>query len=117
MNHIRDRISHAQSNRRKSSISVEAWPDEKGDPTVLYFTELTAGEAAALAPKINGDNEESQIYALVDTIILKTLDADGNKVFTDQDRELLLNESPTVLSDIGECITNLAGTVEEAAKN
>lgn len=114
---IKDRILLSQKNRAKVAVEMPEWADENGDASTIYVTEMTAGESSAILAILEGDEGESGINALIETIILKTQDESGALLFTQDDKEMLLAEKATTLQKIGDAVSNLTTDVETASKN
>jgi hypothetical protein len=69
-------------------IEVAEWGEE-GKPLIIYCTPFTLGEKRGLFK--NAKNED--LGVLVDAIVLKAKDADGNKIFKLDDKLTLLNNA------------------------
>lgn len=94
------------------AIEVAEWGDENG-PAMLYVEPFTLKDKAKLqsVSKMSG----SEVDALVELIVLKCLDKDGNKVFTIEDKHALRNSiDATVLERISTEIMRVdAGAIEK----
>ena len=64
-------------------IEVEEWKDEAGNPSVIYWNPITLSEKNKLFKKSDNLNDVS---ILTDILIMKSLDKDGNKLFTLEDK-------------------------------
>ena len=69
-------------------IEVAEWGEE-GKPLIIYCTPFTLGEKRGLFK--NAKNED--LGVLVDAIVLKAKDSDGNKIFKLDDKLTLLNNA------------------------
>ena len=69
-------------------IEVAEWGEE-GNPLIIYCTPFTLGEKRGLFK--NAKNED--LGVLVDAIVLKAKDSDGNKIFKLDDKLTLLNNA------------------------
>jgi len=75
---------------KSQKIEIPEWN------ATIYFDPLTMKERDLLM-SVKGDGE-----MLVDTIILKAKDGDGNKLFTKADKpQLQLTAAPSIISRIG----------------
>ena len=104
--------AHRESLGRKQ-IEVPEWPDDEENPTVFFSQPITLGEIKRWYKGINGDD----ISVLVDVIIAKAENSDGQKVFTLEDKQPLLRTAEfSVISRIaGEMIDH--SEVDDIAKN
>lgn len=87
------------------TIEVPEWGDENG-PLVIYVEPFTLKEKAKLqnVSKASG----SEIDALVELIVLKCLDSEGNKIFTIEDKPILRNGvDATILERISTAIMRI----------
>jgi hypothetical protein len=102
---LRERASH-----NLSKIYVEEWDE------TIYTTPLTCGEMTKLQKK-HGDFFTKQTgEAMADLIILKALDADGNRMMTSEHKPLLMRERITVITSVAWAIVG-SQTEGEEAKN
>lgn len=95
------------------SIEVPEWKDDEGKPTVIYWNPITLSEKNKLLKKSDTLNDVS---LLADVLIMKALDKDGNKVFTLEDKLILMHKTdPDVLTKIATLMVQ-APTPEELKK-
>jgi hypothetical protein len=95
------------------SIEVPEWKDEHGKPSVIYWNPITLSEKNKLLKKSDTLNDVS---LLADVLIMKALDKDGNKVFTLEDKLVLMHKTdPDVLTKIATLMVQ-APTPEELKK-
>ena len=79
-------------------IEVPEWKDEAGNPSVIYWNPINLSEKNKLFRKSDNLNDVS---ILADILIMKSLDKDGNKLFTLEDKIALMHKvDPDVLSRI-----------------
>jgi hypothetical protein len=69
-------------------IEVAEWGEE-GKPLIIYCSPFTLGEKRNLFKGAKNDD----LGVLVDAIVLKAKDADGNKIFKLDDKLTLLNSA------------------------
>lgn len=87
-------------------IIVPEWEDESGQPTIIYSKPLTLSENRTLLKFADNDNAEF----VARLVIMKALDADGNKMFDISDKLHLMNRvDPAVLSRIANKMTKADG--------
>ena len=87
------------------TIEVAEWGDENG-PLLIYVEPFTLKDKAKLqnVSKASG----SEIDALVELIVLKCLDSEGNKIFTIEDKPILRNGvDATILERISTAIMRI----------
>lgn len=70
-------------------IKVPEWADENGEPTVIFSKPFTLAERKTLYKFAKEDDLEF----MVRLVIMKSLDADGNRIFD-------LSEKPTFLNAV-----------------
>lgn len=73
---------------KTKTIEVAEWGDENG-PLVIYVEPFTLKDKAKLqaVTKVTG----SEIDALVELVVMKALDKNGDKLFTIEDKHALRN--------------------------
>lgn len=73
---------------KTKTIEVAEWGDENG-PLVIYVEPFTLKDKAKLqaVTKVTG----SEIDALVELVVMKSLDKNGDKLFTIEDKHTLRN--------------------------
>ena len=102
-----------KANRRK--IEVPAWSTDE-ETFVIYAGALTCRDVEKIQRKHKDFINNPTVEAMVDLIIQKAEDANGDKLFTLEDKAFLMDEELTVISEIagvfGETVS-----VEEAEKN
>jgi hypothetical protein len=69
-------------------IEVAEWGEE-GKPLVIYSSPITLGEKRNLFKNAKNDD----LGVLVDVIVLKSKNADGEKIFKLDDKQVLLNNA------------------------
>lgn len=98
------------------TVEVPEWRDDNGDPFVIYYKPMTMAEVRTLA-KRHGAMTLGDPEIVVDLIIMKALDGQGEKLFTIEHKLALMNKvEPSVLFRIGQTL-GAAPDPEEAEKN
>ena len=111
---ILDRAKSHFENIGVQSIEVPEWKDEDGKPTVIFWNPINLFEKNKLFKK--SDNM-SDVSILADILIMKSLDKDGNKLFTLEDKIALMHKVDSdVLSRVATEMVK-AITPEEVKKN
>ena len=106
----------AMRQRNRAIIEVKEW-SEDDSPFMVYSGELTCGDVEKIQRKHKDFINNPTIAAMVDMIILKAEDKDGNKLFTLEDKHFLMGERLDVISALAGEMFNQTSTVEEAEKN
>ena len=95
-------------------IEVPEWKDEAGNPSIIYWNPINLSEKNKLFRKSVNLNDVS---ILADILIMKSLDKDGNKLFTLEDKIALMHKVDSdVLSRVATEMVK-AITPEEVKKN
>ena len=101
-------VAHFDSQEIKK-IEVKEWGTDE-EPLEIFTKPLTLQESKKLYKMANGGDLEVMVYA----IITKSLDADGNKLFTLADKDSLMTKADVeVLSNVASEILGSV-TSEEA---
>tara|TARA_A100000172_G_scaffold79225_1_gene65838 strand:- start:1112 stop:1450 length:339 start_codon:yes stop_codon:yes gene_type:complete len=103
--------AHAEGLGRKQ-VEVPEWQDDDGNPTVIYCKPIVMYEMRKWWSGINKDD----MSVFVDIIIAKAEDAEGQKMFTLEDKQPLLRKAEySVLARVaGEMIDHTdADTLEK----
>ena len=106
-----DRVKNHFESQGVKTINVAEWGEE-GQPLVIYSSPFSLGEKRGLFKNPKNDD----LGVLVDVIVLKARDKDGNKIFKLDDKLTLLNSAdPEVISRVATSMLNTT-TFEEAEK-
>ncbi len=106
-----DRVKEHFDNQGIKKIEVAEWGEE-GNPLVIYCSPFSMAEKRNLFKGAKQDD----LSVLVDALMLKSRDKDGNKVFKLDDKQVLLNKAdPEVIARVA---TDMLNTMpyEEAEK-
>ena len=112
---IADRIKERSQRRR--TILVEEWGEDENTPLPVYFGPLTAFELNKIQRKHQGFLSNATLAGMVDLIIMKAEDKENNKLFTVDDRPVLMREEVHVISQVASEMLSSADSVEEHEKN
>ena len=106
---ILDRAKAHFEQQGTKTIRVPEWPDEEGNPTLLYSTPVSMNDRKALRTAADGDETEF----MVRLVILKCLLEDGSKAFDLSDKPMLMQKvDPNIIQRIAGEIA-LAPTVDD----
>lgn len=96
------------------TIEVPEWADADGKPLVVYARPMTLHDKARLAAVAA---QVGDVEMMAHVLLMKAENAQGEKLFTLEDKHLLLKQvDPNVLGRVAVAITRSA-TVEEMEKN
>tara|TARA_R110000787_G_scaffold127474_1_gene238929 strand:+ start:163 stop:498 length:336 start_codon:yes stop_codon:yes gene_type:complete len=97
-----DRVKDHFESQGVKQINVAEWGEE-GQPLVIYSTPMSLAEKRNLF-KSAKDND---LGVMVDVIVLKGKDKDGNKMFKLDDKQVLMNKAdPEVVARVAGDILN-----------
>jgi hypothetical protein len=109
------RIADRQRAARKV-IEVKEWGEDDDSPLVIHCGPLLAGEMEKIQRKHPNFFQTATIAGMVDLIILKAENKDGEKLFSLDDKPILMREEFSLIASIaGEVISSTS--VEEHEKN
>ena len=110
---IAKRIAERTSHKRH--VEVPEW-GEAGSPEKVYYGPLLAGELNRIQRKHPNFLSSASFEAMVDLIVLKAENGQGEKLFTLEDKAVLMREEVAVISTVAAAL--MSGTnAEEAEKN
>jgi hypothetical protein len=109
------KISERRS-KQPRVIQVPEW-GEGDTPLKMYVYPITAGDLNKIQKKHKDFLSNMTIDGMVDLIILKAGDEDGNRLFTLEDKVYLMAESVTVISEIAANMFGEIESLEDAEKN
>jgi len=106
-----DRVKEHFESQGVKQIEVAEWGEE-GQPLVIYSSPFNLGEKRGLFKNAKNDD----LGVLVDVIMLKARDKDGNKIFKLDDKQTLLTSAdPEVIGRVATTMLNTL-TYEDAEK-
>ena len=115
MSKFGDRIAANRAAKDIGSIEVAEW-GEDGVPLRIFYTAVTGLDIDKIQRKHKDFLSNPTIEAMVETIIVKAKDESGDKMFTLEDKIVLLNEPAELIARVFGGIFN-AISVEEQEKN
>ena len=89
MTNVIDRVKAQFESLGIKKIEVAEWGEVEGKPLIIYCSPFTLGEKRNLFKGAKNDD----LGVLVDAIILKAKDGEGNKIFKLDDKLTLLNNA------------------------
>ena len=106
----------AQRQKQAHIIEVPEW-GEDGAPLLMYVSPVTAGDLNKIQRKHKDFLTNQTVDAMVDLLILKAGDADGQRLFTLADKVYLMGEPIEVISRISQEMFGDVASVEDFEKN
>ena len=106
----------AKRQKRRNKVVVAEWGDE-GKPLEIYASTLTCHDVDRLQKKHKDFLNNMTIEGMVDLIILKAETADGEKMFTLEDKPHLMREPILLVSRIAGEVFGSVLSIEEQEKN
>jgi len=110
-----ERIS-AKTNQNTVRVEVPEWGDEN-EPMVLFATPLNAGEFSRLQKKHPNFLNDMTVEGLIDMLIMKAMDSEGNKAFDVGDKPILMRQPVGLISNVAGQLMGDVTSVEEAKKD
>lgn len=108
---LKEKIAAAQD-RKVEAVEVPEWGVK------LYFHEMTVGERMRLYDVLAADSNKDRLL-YVYAILATARDEHGDRVFSDEDYDLVASKNPDVVFRLGKLAAHhnrLVGDVVEAAK-
>lgn len=111
---IASRIAAKRAERDRSIVEVDEWGDDI--PLKLYFTDMTARDIERIQRKHKDFLSNPTLSAMVEAIILKCEDENGDKAFSLEDKPILMGETIGVIAKVFGAVLG-AVDVEDHEKN
>lgn len=109
------RIADRQRASRKV-IEVKEWGEDDSSPLIIHCGPLLALEMEKIQRKHPNFFQSATIAGMVDLIIMKAEDKDGEKLFSLEDKPTLMREEFSLIATVaGDMISSTS--VEEHEKN
>lgn len=115
MSSLRERIAANRAARQRKTIEVDEWGDN-GVPLTIYFTEVTARDVDKIQRKHKDFLSNPTVVGMVDVIINKAEDEQGEKLFTLEDKPVLLGEPLGLIGEVF-AVAFSSLSIEEQEKN
>jgi hypothetical protein len=112
---IGKRIAANRAARERGSVDVVEW-GENDAPLTIYFTNVSARDIEKVRSKHNDFLTNPSLTAMVDIIILKSENADGEKMFTLEDKVHLMGEPIDIIAEVFGSVFS-SNSAEELEKN
>jgi hypothetical protein len=112
---LAQRIAANRAEKELSSIDVEEW-GEGDQAQTLFFTEVSARDMSKIQKKHPDFINNPTMDAMVEMIILKCQNADGEKAFDVGDKFILMGEPLVLIAKVFGAVFETV-SVEEHEKN
>ena len=106
----------AKTSQETIRVEVAEWGDEN-EPMVLFATPLNAGEFSRLQKKHPNFLNNMTVEGLIDMLIMKAMDSDGNKAFDVGDKPILMRQPVGLVSNVAGALMGDVASVDEAKKD
>ena len=108
------KLMELRSGRERKQIEVSEWAEII---PCIYVRPLSAGDVDKIQRKHKDFINNPTVAAMVDLIILKAEDENGDKLFSLEDKAFLLGEELSVISAVAQEMFNDVTSAEVAEKN
>ena len=106
-----------QENREdRLKILVPGYGEDGGD-LVIFSTPVSARDLRKIQSKHKNFLQDMQIEGMVDLIILKALDQNGDRAFTLEDKQTLMDCEIAIISDISSKMFGSDSDLDSIEKN
>lgn len=112
---IAKRIAAKRAEKAREVVEVPEWGEE-GDPLRLFFTSVTARDIEKVQRKHKDFLSNPTMAAMVDTLIIKCEDENGDPAFTLEDKPVLMGEPVGIIAKVFGAVFQ-ADSIEEHEKN
>lgn len=112
---IADRIAQRLKDDRRV-ITVPEW-GEDGVPLSVFVKPITAGDINRLQRKHKDFLNNMTVEGMVELIIMKAEDSEGVKMFTIEDKPVLMREQVGVIADVAGKMFGDIDSIEDHEKN
>jgi len=109
------RLASRQDAARKS-IEVPEWGEDDSSPQIVYYGPFLAIEMDKVQRKHPNFLQNMTMAGMVEIIVMKAEDKDGNKLFGLEDKPTLMREPLTLITRVAGAFMS-SDTVEEQEKN
>lgn len=112
---IAERIAANRAARERRSVDVMEWGEDDA-PLQIYFTDVSAREIEKVRAKYKDFLNNPSMAAMVEIIIMKAETDAGEKMFTLEDKPILMGEPVDVIANVFGAVFS-SDTVEAKEKN
>jgi len=109
-------LARVNNRRQRNIIEVPEWGEDDA-PLLVYVSALTVGDIDKLQRKHKNFLVDMQMSGMVELIIMKAENKEGEKLFTLEDKVYLMKMDLPVITDVVSKIMSSIDSVEDHEKN
>lgn len=106
----------ARQDADRRSIEVPEWGEDESSPLIVYYGPFLAIEMDKVQRKHPNFLQSMTMAGMVEIIVMKAQDKDGNSLFTIEDKPTLMREPLTLITRVAGAFMS-SESVEEQEKN
>lgn len=106
----------ARQDADRRSIEVAEWGEDETSPQIVYYGPFLAIEMDKVQRKHPNFLQNITLAGMVEIIVMKAEDKDGNKLFTLEDKPTLMREPMSLITRVAAAMM-ATESVEEQEKN
>lgn len=106
----------ARQDADRRSIEVPEWGEDESSPQIVYYGPFLAIEMDKVQRKHPNFLQSMTMAGMVEIIVMKAQDKDGNSLFTIEDKPTLMREPLTLITRVAGAMMS-SESVEEQEKN
>lgn len=106
----------ARQDADRRSIEVPEWGEDESSPQIVYYGPFLAIEMDKVQRKHPNFLQSMTMAGMVEIIVMKAQDKDGNSLFTIEDKPTLMREPLTLITRVAGALMS-SESVEEQEKN
>lgn len=106
----------ARQDADRRSIEVAEWGEDETSPQIVYYGPFLAIEMDKVQRKHPNFLQSMTMAGMVEIIVMKAQDKDGNNLFTIEDKPTLMREPLTLITRVAGALMS-SESVDEQEKN
>jgi len=106
----------ARQDAQRKSMEVAEWGEDDSSPLIVYYGPFLAMEMDKVQRKHPNFLQNISLAGMVEIIVMKAEDKDGNKLFGIDDKPVLMREPMSLITRIAGAMMS-GDSVEEQEKN
>lgn len=106
----------ARQDADRRTIEVPEWGEDESSPLIVYYGPFLAIEMDKVQRKHPNFLQSMTMAGMVEIIVMKAQDKDGNSLFTIEDKPTLMREPLTLITRVAGAFMS-SESVEEQEKN
>lgn len=112
---IAERIAANRAARERKHFDIAEWGEDDA-PLRIYFNDVSARDIEKVRSKHKDFLSNPSLAAMVDVIIMKAEDKDGKRLFTLEDKMVLMGEPVDVIATVFGAVFS-SESIEDKEKN